>query len=1144
MAIADYRLTASRYVRPGTYIGYVRIPRPTAPTGEPRLPAYVGRGHRLALVKDLGHLRSFIEAEALTFPPTPPYLAQLDHNALNSKDRARLYKSNGEPVPSQDWTFRESVSGSGDFDQIEISITKFDGTTTYEIDYQSTDRDVLDDLKFNDLRNMVRVGDTEGQNKYIEFVDYRIVTQVLGNLGVDDDALTPGTNNTNTTGATSAIVETPAGVGTGTITFNAASAYTFPYNMHYKLTVTGTGAGTVTFDVEVTPLSGGNDQVLPVPAHSSLTTPSTGAISDASVAYALDGNYPFTDGIRLDLTVGTGFDIGDIFEWDGLAPAMIEISSAMDNDNQFSTVSEPAETATTPTSSGTISVNQDTDYTGSWDRDYYFEVTAVTPPSAPGAKDRTATIVATGYNELPYTEFTFTIDEAVSTSYTDVALESGIFLDFDFGVTHEAADAVNIIAAADATSLSTAVTLAIEAKLDYNAHDTDAGPAWHLIAGGTHQVTAADPNPLSNPDVQLAALLVLIADLRTQYTAHIADTTLHATADSLFGLDTSITTTSLAGAIAFLNDFKAKYNRHRQAVNFTVGDNWTMTALAARRDYTAKDDRSYLLTTTTLVPGSIITFQYQSGTLEGGWGNVSATPASPYLNFQDQIQLSVRNYEDTSTNRHAVNDTWSFTTLNTDQIDWTLRTRVTETIAAENIRLDQFGNITGVPLAYYAILNSTPDTVIRVREVATGNPVAYSVVQSGGDNTPYLMFITDPGVDIEVFYEHRGAEPDPGNIYFISAHRLRGASEYNVPVLYLTREEMTDGLSPVAPDNHLYIAGDIAFDTEFFGAFFIQVKDASGDGVFTLPDYRAAIEATEKKSRITDLVVLSYFAALGISKLSIEAMNNPFEAKERLLWVGAPIGTAIGDAETPDTLIYLARNTLQFSGNNPGRGNVILIGNTEATRTIVLDDGTSTVVTLDGSFIAAYAAARTASFQDPAETLLHKDTASFDTLAVYNEKEELMLGGASITYLSDVGGGLYRFQESVTVDTSAPDLNEISAMTQKQFVTKFVRTRLNDNLIALVPPSPSAAVVSIQGFLAETLASLVSAGLIAPFGSEENPPTSRTINPGKDTYVFVDQADRRLYHFGYFFNIRYPVKRLFGLFSVDGRFWDSRSLSA
>ena len=172
------------------------------------------------------------------------------------------------------------------------------------------------------------------------------------------------------------------------------------------------------------------------------------------------------------------------------------------------------------------------------------------------------------------------------------------------------------------------------------------------------------------------------------------------------------------------------------------------------------------------------------------------------------------------------------------------------------------------------------------------------------------------------------------------------------------------------------------------------------------------------------------------------------------------------------------------------------------------------------------------------------DITSFDSITDYSDSQIKLIGAASITYAINVGSGVYRWEESVTVDSTAPDLNEISAMTQKHWVTREVRRRMNDALIGVVPPSTTAGIVRIQSFLVETLDSIVSSGIIAPYGQELAIPTVRPISPSSDTQVFSDENDRRLYHFRYFYNLRYPIKRLFGVYSVDRKFWDAASQAA
>jgi len=200
-----------------------------------------------------------------------------------------------------------------------------------------------------------------------------------------------------------------------------------------------------------------------------------------------------------------------------------------------------------------------------------------------------------------------------------------------------------------------------------------------------------------------------------------------------------------------------------------------------------------------------------------------------------------------------------------------------------------------------------------------------------------------------------------------------------------------------------------------------------------------------------------------------------------------------------------------------------------------------TRVQLDGSFLAAYTAALNAAFTDPSATLLRRDVTAFDDMQVWDEREGDLLGEAQVLYCDTVGASVFRYQQSTTLDTSAQDLKEISAMNQKMFVTRVVARDMDEALIAIVPPSAAAGVAIVRAFLADELARFVSRGLIAPYGQELDPPTIRPINPATDLYVFVDEQDRTLYHFGYFYNLRYPIKKLFGLFSVDTKFWDARN---
>jgi hypothetical protein len=229
--------------------------------------------------------------------------------------------------------------------------------------------------------------------------------------------------------------------------------------------------------------------------------------------------------------------------------------------------------------------------------------------------------------------------------------------------------------------------------------------------------------------------------------------------------------------------------------------------------------------------------------------------------------------------------------------------------------------------------------------------------------------------------------------------------------------------------------------------------------------------------------------------------------------------------------VFLSRKTLQTTPTSPANGTRVLVAPTQATRSITLENDATATVTLDGSFVAGALSALTNSFTDPANTVLRKNLNGFVTLQTYSEPQNLILGGASLTFFTDQGSSVFRAEEDITVHMMSEEFQLISATTQKQFVTRVVRREMDANLIAVVVPSSSAAVALIKATLSTILLGLLGRGLIADYQDDNG--NSRQFDPDKDVIVVKDNVSKTLFHFLYGYWLRLPIKRLFGLYSVD-----------
>lgn len=663
------------------------------------------------------------------------------------------------------------------------------------------------------------------------------------------------------------------------------------------------------------------------------------------------------------------------------------------------------------------------------------------------------------------------------------------------------------------------LTTAITFEFDNNA--TVSSGAVRVAIGSTAAATAAN-------------LAAAIAASALQLTVEVDSATVKLTnkkngAGPANAYNTSITKTGTAISVVGFAGGKS---------NYAVGDKFTFTVKAKRTFPTALDDRTTTLTVQKVGLSSLdnvdpryLRFVYESNTAEGGFGQVETTAdENGYFTLPGQIKLAARNTK--GSNRFAAGDKFSVQHVNNQRIFWNLDTKSTEAFTSNDVLTDRNGTVTGSFGAYYLSLANTPyasSLVVKIGGVAT---TAFKLVDGTSFVRLYVSDITTLAAGVSVSYTHRGNEPALGSSYYITGHYKRPASYYNKPQLFTDPNTAMEFLAPVTADNDLAIMVNIAFKQANppLAVATIQLEDADEDGVFSPADIDNALTAAEEVSYITDVTPIrlhgftSKFLAFNVKAC------DPFAKREHEQYFGAPVGTIIGDASTPGSLVYMAKNTLQIYGKSYAHGTRIMVAPRLARVTQTMTDGSIQTVTLDGSFVAGAVAACVAGSPNYSTTLLKSSLYGFDYIETFGVSANEKLGAAGIIFFSDAGGGVYTFEEDQTVDTYGAEFHEILPMRTKQDVTRIVRAELDKSVVGMVPNTRGDATATIAARIMQVLIGLVNRNIIAPYQDDNG--NARSINSG-DVEVFVDDNDPTLYYFYYTYYTRFAVKRLFGLYSVN-----------
>lgn len=463
-------------------------------------------------------------------------------------------------------------------------------------------------------------------------------------------------------------------------------------------------------------------------------------------------------------------------------------------------------------------------------------------------------------------------------------------------------------------------------------------------------------------------------------------------------------------------------------------------------------------------------------------------------------------------------------------------TTATEVVTKLNAALSASGDYG----AAYATAASVSTTHVRLTSQVPGKTGSVKL-QQAGTLSAHLEVFGVATLALPLTVTGVGMKPALGSAYYVTYRIERPETDYNVPFQFFTPAAAFEVLGYPDIDNHLANYADICFANGAPSVYCVIAKPEN-DGSYSDAGYIAALAATESKQGMTEIIPAA-ITSLNVQIAAYQSvinMSSLLQRKRRRLWVGMARGTAIGDIETPNSLIWLAGVTLQVPGDSPGRGRMIVTAPSECTRIITLVDNTKVPVEFDGTALAAASAAVQTSFISASTSLLGKTLAGFDSITDLGDAERKLLASSGINVVSLVGGKL-ELKDPITTEVAGGGLNEfneISVGVQKDKVAKLVDDAIEANLKGIVPEDLTDFISDIKEVVQVQLKALVDAGDI---GKYTNPATGavRDIDMQTDIQAFQSATDKTQFGFRYWFNGKYPAKRFFGQFSVDNPFFIS-----
>lgn len=274
-----------------------------------------------------------------------------------------------------------------------------------------------------------------------------------------------------------------------------------------------------------------------------------------------------------------------------------------------------------------------------------------------------------------------------------------------------------------------------------------------------------------------------------------------------------------------------------------------------------------------------------------------------------------------------------------------------------------------------------------------------------------------------------------GATYFVTYKYVRPDSDYKYKE-FTNFEDVYDDLGEDIPDHTLVMIAKLAL--QYYNVPKIAVYQVPSTE--TTDSYSTALTAIKYRNVQTVCALTSTSNVQTLLRTHVKERSLPDNGRYRIAWMGASVGTPVGDEDTPESLRGKAVALRDER--------VIFINATRATYYYTDEDTKEEKsTTVDGSFIAAALAAYRDAFSYPATTLLNRvipglELADDDYDDYYSEYQLELCGGSSLFLCAPTPGGI-KVMDDLTTDNSTVERNNINIITAKDYVATDVAIQMD-----------------------------------------------------------------------------------------------------